>query len=444
MSSFEADSYYEPTNDVRFDLLKQPIKVDRDTEESINTVIYPQSGKTGTYYNSSSGSQTIFDFTADSNALEDLSSYRLCVRMRAIELLTADGVTERAMTTDSSVPWCFSALIDRISVRANDNATLLEDYTTTGLYKDAAMARMLKKYDSTTLESHDEAMFTPCIESGLDLTGALSTESAARSTRWLIPASTTGYVQKNIPFHDLLSCFDNPGFSSNVRKLHMEIYWRLPTEIPFYADTALTTHTPRIYIDSVYLWKDAQKMTPTQNVSTIRERLAGEVEKMAYPYYNASNQTYTQNAQIKITSQVNSQSILAAFRASVVDSTNNRNYMQFVPNGTTSVSMEYGNLVIPRQIISTNQSAMDLYTFYKKAIRKQNNVNFAPAIPFRAFAWYYLMWLGTTESIMPKLERQAKDVKININGAATASCLVVVENLWAPQISADGSVVVSK
>ena len=444
MSSFDEKAYYEPTDDLRYDLLKVPVHVDKDTEESINTTIYPQSGKSGTYYNSAAGNQTVFDITADGNALEDLANYRLAVRMRAIELLTSDGVTERTITTDSGIPWCFSALIDRITIKANDNSTLLEDHTSTGLYKDSCLFRMLKKYDSATLENHDEAMFTPCIESGLDLTGALSTESAARTTRWLIPAGTTGYVQKNIPFHDLLSCCDNPGFSANTRKLHIEITWRLPNEIPFYANTALTTHTPRIYIDTVYIWKDAQKMSVSQNITTLRERLAGEVEKMAYCYYNASNQTYTQNAQIKVTSQMNSQSIASAFRATTVDGTNNRNYMQYVPNGTTAVSVEYGNVVIPRQIVTVSSSSIDLYTFYKKAIRKQNNVNFAPAVPFRAFNWYYIMWFGTTESTFPKLERQAKDVKINIQGAATFQCLVVVENLWSPQLAADGTVVVSK
>ena len=444
MSTFDEQSYYEATNDIRFDLLKQPVHVDKDTEESINTLIYPQTGKSGTYYNSTGSRQTTFDITADGNALEDLANYRLCIRMRAIELQVADGVTERAMTTGSGMPWCFSSLISAISARVNDNSELIDNYQDSALYPEMTMIRMLKKYDSNALENHDEAMFTPCIESGLDLTGALSTETQARTTRWLLPAGTTGYVQKNIPFHDLLPCFDTPGLSSNVRKLHLEITWRPTDEIPFYADTALTTYTPRIYIDNVYIWKDAQKMTVGQNIDTVRERLEGKQERIAFPHYTMANESYTQNAQIKVTSQSNTQAITAGFKASVVDSTNNRNYMQFVPNGTTSVSMEYGNLVIPRQIITTSQSAMDLYTFYKKAIRKQHNVNFTPALPFRAFAWYYLIWLGTTESLFPKLERQAKDVRININGATSGTAVVAVENMWSAQISADGSITVSK
>ena len=442
MTTFNQNTFFEPTNDLRYDTAKEPRRVDKDTQETCHNIVFPTTSKTGTYYNSAgTDKMTRFDIVSDGNALESLSQWSLAVAFTAYELQVADGVTTQAVSVNVGIPACFSCMIDRISLKFNDDSSAVEEYSSTDMYKDATLFRMLQKYDQNRLENYDEVMFTPFFEDALDTT-ALSTETLARTVRWLTACGDAATVfTKQIPFSDLFSCCNDPSYFANVRKATVEIFWRSTSDIPFKL-AAYTTYNPHVGITAVRIDKTAQLMSVSQNLDTLKGRESGQTEKMCFNYFNSATQSYTSNGQVRFTSQANTQGAICAFRATVATGVN---YMQYVPNGATSYSIIYGNQNIPRNPIVVSAHYSTAYMYFKKAIGKEGTSQYSPSIPFKYYGTnMFLMWIPITEVMYPKLNMNAKDLTFEVVGATTDQLVVCAVNQHSAQIASDGSVAVSK
>jgi hypothetical protein len=453
MTSFDSNSYFQGQDDERYDISKRKVLVDVDTAETIQKE-EPAVQRATPNFNSTTA-ETAFDISGGGNTLENLSAWNLLITMQFGEALvgaptTITGNWGATGNMRMGIPWCFSWLIQNISVYYNGSSTATETHTGNDRYSYAAMLRLQQKYDRTRLEQMSESNFTPVFEDKIDTNVAgtgMSTQTAARHVE-LNALTSANRKTLSIPFCDLLACFDTPAFASNINRLRMEIVWRDPDAIGW-TENPIPTHNPVCFITDCRIIRISELMTPQQNIDTNMSRTKGKVERFTFNYFTVHPTDYTTNSQVSIPSHSNVQSSAAGFRA--IDYTAiNQNPMQFVRGAITDFQMEYDSISIPRKPANVATTRTIAYTYLKQAIKKACTRQSTPAVPANYFTMAdsptFFMWLGVADTIFPKMTFAAKDIKWNINGAAPAvrsNVWVFVEKERSIQIASDNSVAVN-
>lgn len=498
----DTNTFIEYANDPRYDILKKPIKVDKDSKAYEIQLIPPQtasqqfSGSTTvtqhdtvtstvsvpstTCYNSSGQLHRIEVSTGADFKANFAGSY-VYMKYKCGEARTAVGGTEQAPTYTSyfgrmhipdddgtgqggSVSWNTLNLFSTVSLKVNQSQTPLEQYLNVGHLGHITTDRYLKKYKKDALERHDDALFTPCIETKLDTTSFLSIESAKRTIAWLTDGdtSTNGASKaennntnwssapefvKMIPLSDIFECAEIPGIFSNVNKIVFEFTLKLPDAIGFCtAGTDKSFSKPYVFVTDIALMFDSVRMQPFQTSEIAAEKMSGSVENVGFIEGFVAPVNYTPNSQMVVTSQKDVQSVTVLFPATGYAQTN-INPLQYVPASLKSMSVMYGPdmpMRNPLKLGGTNSGLnTQAYALFKKACGADRCNIVSPSISFAEFAINYSIYtVPIFNPILPHRNANPLDVRIDSNSDSnqTMSVIVLLRKFAGMQIQADGSV----
>lgn len=229
------DKYAVARDDYRLLVPKTPIAFDVSNTDRFTNIYPPQSqtavGTNGLINTNGDGKTTfMLDVASTEYALDPMKSY-LMIEMRFPKYDAALTTESNYAATDSAPYDAAFRMIKQIQISTASAGNNLEEYTGSHDFGRLCQIKHLLELDRTTAEGMDDMFFTPCIESVLDTTVALSPESTARTAKWF--TDRTVRYERHIPLSMIFASMDRPVLLTNMKMLKITIDWRKMNEYQF-------------------------------------------------------------------------------------------------------------------------------------------------------------------------------------------------------------------
>ena len=503
-------TFQELVDDSRYDLLKQKIKIDR-SNRSYELLWVPPATTKGSYVIGTGAGATTWACWNDSSSTHyiDLysgSDYKTNLQGSYIQLsyyacqqrlTNAANYTGCPIATTGNNPQAYKGyslpfnplyFFQTIALKINQNQTPLEQYINANNLQHISTLNYLLNYKKDALESNDQTMFTPCIETSFDTQTSLSEESKTRGERWLgstglvnaardqsaaITNNTPKRFTKIIPLSDIFNCAQTPAIWSNITRLRLEFTLRLPDKIAFSSFDAAeilaqnTNSTVYIVVDDIQIIYDATRMGSMQNIQVAEDKKAGLVENVGFLQNECIPWSYTSGSQVIATSMRDLQ--MAAFGIlalgqrptkinGVADTNVCVNPIQYINGNITTINMSYGGdqpLRTPLRLYdglivanaSTNQSIYSntsAYMLYKKCCAADRSSLLPVALSFVSFPMYHLFCFPVYNMGMPiHKNNDPKDVRFDNQGSTSllnVPSVIILRKFCGLQLDALGNV----
>lgn len=453
MTSIQKKDTTTARNDLRYDILSNPLSVDKDTSETIITKIPSTETSRGTYgfLNEASSNKGRIIFVADTGTVIDPQQVRINIDYRTLSRLDGTPTTTIDWVADVSMHWAFSVLFTQMRVKVNSAAALVFNYSDDFAYRWGAVLYMLKYMKREALYNSDEFNFTPIGDTDVtaiektDTETSITNSALLRRIRWFAKGMGTGTAiysdgSLSIPLSVLAWCFNFPAFTKNIKKIEIDFGLTKSSSIPFKLDD-YTTHIPHFYVQDIYGMNALQVETTTQAIDSVRDVTNSNTEKLGYPYFDISSHTYSTGS-IVLNQRRNVQSVRLIQPATSV-ATTNINKMQSVRNGETAFYCSFGGVRSPRETAELGEDKSQAYQLYKRDCVKGDQIEADPALSKYVFEnQQYMLVAPFANTSYPKLSDVARDVTVSTQGTPTtaATCYVAVETFNQSVVNADGTV----
>jgi hypothetical protein len=478
---FDANAALEYVNDPRYDILKKPIKIDKDSKAYEIQLIPPATAK-GTYSKTdvidmgsvpcfnSDGTNHYIDVYTGSDYKVNLQGCAIIMKYHCRQVRKPAGsayvgvpiapTNETGTGVGSSIPWNPLYFFNTVSLKANQSQTPIEQYINAGQFSHITTSRLLKKYKSQALEANDMSFMTPCIEEKFD-NDTMSIASAQRSTLWTgasgayDAASSAGtttdvYYQKVIPLADFFECCEAPAVWSNINRFRIEFTMKLPDQIAFMCPRATVqagASKVYVYVDEIKLLFDSCRMQPKQTLDVASEKQKGFVENVGFLNNFCVPIPYTAGNQIVVTGQKNAQEFILGFPAEGVTLQGSAcsNPIQYHTGSLSSLSLMYGadlpfRTPIPLSGDTTSLLNSIAYDLYRKSCGA-DRANLVPlAISFSKYRFYHFYFLPIFYQATSHLNSDPKDCRIDSTGGVSGNAVAIIRKLALTQIASDGNV----
>lgn len=294
-----------------------------------------------------------------------------------------------------SVPWNIIAAIFRdAEFQVNADVRSVEKYTAE--FGHANMIKILHSYTSQSLEAAHDRFFTPCIESTRDLTTGLSTESAARSARWLTTAAgNILYGSKMVMLNDIFDCMRVPA-AWLINKLQLIFNVNASNSILIASAAAIGIN--KFFVTGVTLYLCQNKLTKEQIDLDTKCITEGEdLMKNAYRRFEATTTPITQSVVYDLPGVKNLQAAIAMISSTQASDAIGVNPYQYcygsgiVANtGVTGFQMRYGSYYSPLVMINVSRTEksqnIDLFAMWRLVSRTINDKTFTSSISYNSMA----------------------------------------------------------
>lgn len=489
---FDNAAFCEAVSDPRYDLLKKPIRVDKDNKAYEIQVIPPATAKTqyrtpsfggaglpvldseGIDCWNSEGSPHYWDHYSGSDFRPNMQGSGIWIKymVRQGRNIVAGhvpfwGVPAVAGVEGFGMPWNITYCIQTIGLRANQSQTLVENYNNANLFHHITTSRYLLKYKSA-IEKNDGTFFTPCIESSFDKESHMSQETQDRFTTWTGAGgaanvdqiepnyeptgdySVKRYYTKFIPLSDLFESCEVPAIWGNTNRFRIEIVFRKPEEMCFHThhDGVIPqTQTPcYFYITDMKLIVDTTRMTPIQAIESSAEKRQGSLDNIGYMETFSTPLNYSRGSELIVTGQrdVN----MAMVCAPAVSKLNSvvKNPTQYDNAEFTTLNLLYGQDMPLRTVLQLGGSESSenvlAYELYRKASNNDRTNNLAPALTFKNYNQYHIYFFPIYYQGAVHRNSDPRDVRIsnNSNDVNGRPIVVIIRRFNGCQIDSSGLV----
>lgn len=377
-------------------------------------------------------------------------------------------------------------VVSSISLKVNDSAQAVETYDQSQNYGKLSVIRALQKYDHATLEQMSETLFTPvfdidpnyswaywkdgaapqelgfpkrstiiqrykdCIEpeayqdpqEGVHQTAAtqqrvlairpLPQPNTAVANHW--PDSRVS--RKIVPLGMLLEFCSADAISNNIRKLDIEMSFNKADEpflvwnIPIMTAAAPVTYT---HYKNYAVLKDVKlivsdvRLSASQNVDYVNDKIENLNEKFAFLYAMAGEQQFNPGTQLPYMNVSNlSHAVVGPVKEYMEACTRNPDHFSdFAFNdaaariGITSYIFRYGIDQFPTKTLPFGDDITKTLPYYllQKVLNKECLTNFRLSIPIRYYKQLaFLLAAKFYDSTYPHLS-PSKEVRIDIQGS---------------------------
>lgn len=463
------------SKDGRLVYSKQAISID-SSNEAIDVQILPptNSAQVSSYWNNEAlPTKAIFDITTASSACAiDIGASSLLLTLRFPHISSAgvegnyrDGTVNNEQDTAS---WMAAFnVIQQIFLKISDKDSSVEEFTSSNPYQHCALVKLLTEYSYDALTERSDILFPPILESTLDSTRSLSTESAARRVRWF--TNYTTQYEKSIPLGMLFNAFDVPSLLTNLKKLRLEIDFNKATTwqhgTTSGSGTGVYSGYSGIVVCDVQLRIVTSRMTPIQREINISLAAKHVNENFAFLYRNTCSQPY-RGAPI-ILGQLSHLNTIS-FGLNALDAAASSTGIklvhpnQFVPlnviaDGVTygtainQISVSYGNDVIPSNTLNLSLARYQVrgYDFYLQYCMTMNSKSTRPMISYEQFIKCYQLFTFPIYNTMGlKLTDQSNRLILNISAASSGTpsltmidrnCTIITQQARVSSMYPDGS-----
>ncbi len=480
--SFNTSAFTELVSDPRYDILKKPIKVDKDNKAYELQLISPATAK-GTYVKTIAGALAVINVSEtcynSDNTLHYIDVYLgadfkanmqgsflylkyHCAQARRLDQAQGTAywgniIASAGAAAGASMPWNPLWIFNTIALKGNQSQQPIEQYISAGQYHHITTAKFLNKYKWDALEGNDMTFLTPCIESAFDV-ATLSTESAARAIAWMgasgaaadaSGAGTTSFTPyvKMIPLADVFESCEVPAIWNNLNRFRLEFTFKLPDAIPFNCGTPANSGPAHVFIDECKLMLDTTRMQAGQLLETSENKLEGVCENIGFMENSVIPMTYSLGQQLVGTGQKDVQQVIVGFPA-IGNLAAAVNPIQYHCAYLTSLSLQYGGDMPLRSPlilggVSTNLNAQ-AYAMYRKSIGADRASVVAPAISFHKYQYYHLYHIPIYNPMYPHRNNDPKDIRIDSNSVsiltASVPVVLIMRKFTGVQIASDGSI----
>lgn len=475
-------AFIELTSDVRYDVLKKGIKVDKDNKAYELQFIPPATGmakysKTDVVdvgddcYNAdgSLGYIDIYcgsDYKANMQGTFIVLDYQ-CVQARKPAGDAYKGTLIAPTQVDGtgvgwSMPWNTLTFFSTAALKLNQSQTPVEQYINTGVLDHITTARFLKKYKKEALENNDMTFNTPCIESKFDNT-TMSAESAMRAVNWMgasgasdaasaAATTTLRTYEKIIPLADLFESCENPGIWTNTNRFRFEYTLKLPDAIPFRCGAAAAgSSAAYVFVKKIGLMFDSTRMQAVQAIETAAEKQEGSIENIAYLENFCLPIQYTNGQQLVATGQRDVQELILGFPAkgATVDGAVGVNPIQYYSGNLGSLSVMYGSDLPLRTPLSlagiltaynTAKRNGTAYALYRKSCGADRAAVVPLALNFTDYNIYHLYFLPIYNPILPHRNNDPKDLRVDTSSGTTGNAVMIIRKFAGAQVDSTGAV----
>lgn len=474
--SFNSEAFSEYVSDPRYDVLKKQIKVDKDNKAYELQFIAPATAQ-GTFAKNAvmtggtgvtpaeqlsvpcfnnDGSQHYIDVYTGSDYKANMQGTHLMIKYKCYQarVLNGDAFWGRPIaplaTAGASIPWNPMWMFNTIALKGNQSQSPVEQYVNSGQLHHITTAKFLQKYKKDCLEQNDMTFLTPCMESGFDITGAMSAESVTRGTRWmgaiglLGDASAAGNnlasvreFQKIIPLADIFESCEVPAIWNNLNRFRLEFTMKLPDQIAIQNTLPANSSPVYVCVTEVKLMFDSSRMQAVTAIETAVEKQQGTIENIGHFENFVIPMTYTASQQLVGTGQRDVQQIIVGFPA-MGNITTAINPIQYCHRGLTGLSVQYGSDMPLRSPLSlggdnvyANTSA---YALYRKSCGADRMTIVSPALRFVDFPYYHLYFIPVYNPAFAHRTGDPRDVRIDATIGAIATGHVAAVNVPAIMI----------
>lgn len=380
---------YFPSDDPRYSVLYNYIKVDKDNSGLVVEDVGSTLGRTGDFYNAAN-TTTKLQFIIQSG-----SDFRIEMSKLALAFTYIFRAKEAA-DLDSDInplqhginPYALFYLISSISLKINDSAQSVENYESTNEFGMMAQARMELKYDNDVLQYLHESLFTPINEtaawagpdtsSGAGFVAGDATYN--RSAIWGTPLGEKN--QKFLMFSDLFNFCNVRAISNNIRKMDIELTLRTLADPKLVFTNAVgvaAAITAQLAISDVKVILHDNRLSPSQNIESIQEKTDQKSERFSYLVANCGTKSYTPGSELPYMQVSNLCMTIFRIAAPWYPLVGDAylNYAQYIPFGITSYLIRYGADLYPSREISSGVDGVRtiFYNLLKKAAGKQGLTN---------------------------------------------------------------------
>lgn len=374
-------------------------------------------------------------------------------------------------------------VISSISLKVNDSTQAVETYDQAHEFGRLCVFRAISTYDHTTLEEMDETLFTPVwnyqkgetssafpshpqknrqydtgnpevsttdnvgntavtmarVKRVSEMTSPRRTEEEAKPTAnapvhfW----DSTYINRKILPFPMILAFCTAKAVSNNIRKLDLELtYVNAESDTlmwnngPLIYGTGVNIHTvtyrPQAALKDVRVIVSHNRLSPSQNMQSVDEKIGENNEKFAFLYATCGEQPYVPNIQVPYMNVSNLAYVLMGVEATGIYSSL-RNIERFInPKyftnnntvGITSYTVRYGIDQYPSKTLTFSGDMRKALPYYllQKTLNKENLPNFRLGIdPVLYSEFCFILGAKFVDSTFPHLS-PSKEVRIDLQG----------------------------
>lgn len=485
---FDTAAFTEYTSDARYDLLKKPVKVDKDNRAYEIQFIPPATAQ-GTYSATdttvninqacwnSDGSLHYMDVYCGSDYKANMAGTFLVMKYKVAQIRTSDQAAVflgppiaptqvNGTGVGTSIPWNPMYFFNTVALKLNQSQTPVEQYINAGQLHHITTARYLQKYKRSALEGNDMSFFTPCIESKYD-NDTISAESANRSYNWCgangavdaRPGAVGSPIeyQKVIPFSDIFECCENPGIWTNCSRFRFEFTMKLPSAVGFKCGAQAGTGGLYVFVTEVKIMFDSTRMQAMQTIETATEKQKGTVENIAYYENFVIPVTYAPGSQLVATGQRDVQQLIVGFPAMglTLDGSACVNPIQYFSGALSSLSVIYGSdmpLRAPLALgnnVTANSTKLDTqaYALYRKACGADRMNVVSVPLSLSTYRQYHLYYLPIFNPLMPHRNNDPKDLRVDTQsnlaatpGVANCAAVLIIRKFAGTQVDSTGAV----
>ena len=505
---FDQGAFSEFVEDGRYDLLKKPVKIDKSNRAYEIQFVPPATTK-GSYIlpavvvdagPASFTQQNVWNYSSQTHYIDVYAGSDYKANLQGSYLKITYYVAQSRAGNGAgnflgcpvapnagacvTMPWNPLYMFQTIALKGNQSQTPIEQYINNNNLQHISTLRYLLKYKHDALETHDQTLFTPCIESAFDIVGAASTESIARSTRWCGasgvanaaegPTTQPKYMTKCIPLSDIFECCESPGIYNNLNRFRIEFTLRDPQECVYTSGLAVNAGLAGLFMTDIQFVFDATRMAPVQAIETAVEKQHGSIENVGYFQNEVIPWTYSPNSQIVATGQRDVQ--MVAFGLPSIGLNVNGplsgtqlgsaciNPLQYWNGQLSSINCQYGSDMPLRTPLSLSTGAWVVgagnkqqsiynnsvaYTLMVKCCNADRASLVPVAVPFINFPMYHLYCFPIYNQSMVHRNADPKDIRIDNsspavlaqNPAVTAyPSVIIIRKFAGLQVDSSGSI----
>jgi hypothetical protein len=488
---FDNGAFSDFVSDSRYELLRKPLKIDKDNKAYEIQVIPPATAR-GTYLPPASGnllpnnatginlagnsgcwnadgSVHYIDVFCGSDFKANFQGTGLLVKYFVVQGRVTNGasfwgqpiapILGNPNGVGCSLPWNPTYMFQTLSLKVNQSQTPVEQYVNQGNLQHITTPRFLLKYKREGLERNSQTFFTPCIESKFD-NATISTESGTRANNWMgavglvndaVNAGVNATIgnctyYKFIPLSDLFECCEVPAVWCNVNRFRLEMTFRTPDNICFQCGVQANSTPCYFYVQDIKLLFDCTRMQAVQAIETAVERQQGTVENIGYLENHCVPINYGQSSQIVVTGQRDVQQVIVGFPAVTIAGGANVNPTQYDNGSLTSINLLYGSDMPLRSPMTLSDGFpiqnVQAYSMYRKACGADRAPLVAPALDMLSFPFYHLYFFPIYYPSMPHRNNDPRDVRVDNNSTAAGNrqIVAVIRRFNGAQISSDGNI----
>lgn len=452
VESAQTTPIYFPSEDPRYSILTNYIKIDKDNAGMVIEEVNSTLGKAGNYFNLvGSNNKLQFIIQSGSDYRIELSKLAFAVDY-VFACENAAPVDTLAVNNENGInPYALFYMFSSISLKINDSAQAVESYESTNEYGTMCQAKMELKYDNTVLNNLSETLFTPVNESTNhaipDTNAAVWVAGSATLNRTASWKSAIGppldINRKYLMFSDLFNFCNVKAVSNNIRKMDVEITLRPLNDPSMVFDIAAATFPGQLAIRDIKVMLHDNRLSPSQNMESIQDKVNLKSERFAFLVANCGVKPYTEGSELPYMQVSNLCMSIFRFKAIDIAAANN-NPAQFVRNGITSYLVRYGSDLYPsREIqLGNDRHCTAFYNLLKKVAGKQGLTNHNFGIRHVDFALTkFMAGARFYDSVYPHLS-VSKEIRATLTGGGTHPVFYCHFRYRTVIIAGDGTVVI--